>query len=288
VRTVAIAGRLLAVVVPAVLLLLSTPATPVAQQPSEAAAPQLGQPGKDVQWIPTPGPLVEKMLDMAKLTSHDYLVDLGSGDGVTVIAAARRGVKALGIEYDPKLVELARRKAAEAHVASRARFKRGDIFKTDFSDATVVTSFLLPSLNLQLRPTILAMKPGTRVVSNTFPMGEWEPDERVSIESCERWCAALLWIVPARVAGTWRTAQGELFLQQRFQKVAGTYAGIPIVDGRLAGDQLRFRAGDAAYTGRVEEGVIKGTRTIGSRTTRWQATLRQLAPFSVASPFGIP
>jgi SAM-dependent methyltransferase len=236
-----------------------------------AVEPRLGQPGKDVQWIPTPPALVEKMLDLARLTPADYLVDLGSGDGITVIAAAKRGARALGIEYDRKLVDIARRNAAAAQVGSRARFKRGDIFKIDFSDATVVTTFLLPSLNLQLRPTILAMKPGTRVVSNTFPMGEWEPDERASIEPCERWCTALLWIVPAHVAGTWRTTDGELTLQQHFQQVSGTLGRVPLADVALRADELRFRAGEAEYAGHVDGARINGARILEGRSTRWSA-----------------
>ncbi|MGC4086275.1 MAG: methyltransferase domain-containing protein [Vicinamibacterales bacterium] len=172
------------------------------QQKPEPAEPVLGQKGKDVQWVPSPAPLVEKMLDMAQVTPKDYLVDLGSGDGVTVIAAARRGVRAMGIEYDANLVEVSKRNATAAGVAHLVTFVRGDIFKKDFSKATVVTTFLLPSLNLQLRPTLLRMKPGTRVVSNTFPMGEWEPDDRVRLDGpCERWCEALFWVVPARVGG---------------------------------------------------------------------------------------
>jgi hypothetical protein len=250
--------------------LVLVPSSAATAQPP-VVDPQLGQPGKDVQWIPTPAALVEKMLDLARLTPKDYLVDLGSGDGVTVIAAAKRGARALGIEYDRTLVEAARRNATAAQVASRARFKRGDIFKTDFSNATVVTTFLLPSLNLQLRPTILAMKPGTRVVSNTFPMGEWEPDDRTSIEPCERWCTALLWIVPARVGGVWRTPQGELVLQQRFQHVSGSLRQVPVSDGRLKGDELSFRAGDVEYAGRVEEARITGTRTEGGVTSGWSA-----------------
>jgi hypothetical protein len=250
-----------------------------AQEPSSHPAdeqdstfqPQLGQKGKDVQWVPTPPALVEKMLDMAAVTPHDYLVDLGSGDGVTVIAAAKRGVRALGIEYDPKLVELSKKNAAAAGVSDRARFARGDIFKTDFSKATVVTTFLLPSLNLQLRPTILAMKPGTRVVSNTFPMGEWEPDETATIAPCERWCKALLWIVPARVGGTWRMSRGMLTLTQRFQVVTGTLDDAPITDGRLRGDAITFTADGVAYTGRVDGYRMSGTYEEDGRTREWTA-----------------
>jgi hypothetical protein len=250
------------------------PSQSASAQQAPAGEPQLGQPGKDVQWIPTPPALVEKMLDLAQLSPRDYLVDLGSGDGITVIAAAKRGARALGIEYDPKLVDLARRNAAVAQVAARARFKHGDVFKTDFSKATVVTIFLLPSLNLQLRPTVLAMKPGTRVVSNTFPMGDWEPDDRVSIEPCERWCTALLWIVPARVAGVWRTSEGEMVLQQRFQKVSGTLGRSSISDGKLVGDTLRFHIGETEYEGRADEGRMSGTRSEEGRSTNWSAVRR--------------
>ena len=177
------------------------------QEGGQPDAPRLNQPGKDVQWVPTPPALVEKMLDLAGLTPKDRLVDLGSGDGVLVIAAAQRGARARGIEYDRGLVEFSKRKAAEAGVSRLTRFVRGDIFKTDFSDATVVTTFLLPSMNLRLRPTFLAMKPGTRIVANTFAIADWQPDESVAIEPCERWCTALMWIVPARVGGTWRTPE---------------------------------------------------------------------------------
>src|SRR4051812_32503232 len=148
---------------------------PLALVAQETFQPTLNQPGKDVQWVPTPGPLVEKMLDMARLTPDDRLVDLGSGDGVVVIAAAKRGIRAWGIEYDPKLVEFSKRKAAEAGVASRTKFVRGDIFKTAFSDATVVTTFLLPSMNFRLQSTFLSLKPGTRIVANTFGIADWTP-----------------------------------------------------------------------------------------------------------------
>jgi hypothetical protein len=245
---------------------------PSAQQPSSTYQPEVGQKGKDVQWVPTPPALVEKMLDMAAVTPRDYLVDLGSGDGVTVIAAARRGVRALGIEYDGRLVEVARKNAAAAQVSDRTRFIRGDIFKTDFSNATVVTTFLLPSLNLQLRPTILAMKPGTRVVSNTFPMGEWEPDETATISPCERWCTALLWIVPARVGGTWRTSRGDdLVLTQKFQTISGTMGKTAIADGRLRGDLITFTAGGETFTGRVDGYRMQGTYLSGDRTREWNA-----------------
>lgn len=246
-----------------------------AQTAPTPAEPVLGQKGKDVQWVPTPTPLLEKMLDMAAVTPQDYLVDLGSGDGVTVIAAAQRGVRALGIEYDPNLVEVSKRNAKAAGVEKLVRFKRGDIFKTDFSKATVVTTFLLPSLNLQLRPTILAMKPGTRVVSNTFPMGEWEPDDTVEVDGpCERWCKALFWVVPARVGGTWRVGNRELTFTQKFQFVTGSLGDVPIADGRLRGTELTFRAGASTYRARVSDYRIEGTVETGGVTSSWTAVRR--------------
>ena len=241
-------------------------------QPAVPQEPVLNQKGKDVQWVPSQAELIEKMLDTAQVTPKDRFVDLGSGDGVTVIAAAKRGVRATGIEYDANLVEVSKRNAKAAGVEKLTRFVRGDIFKKDFSDSTVVFTFLLPSLNLQLRPTILAMKPGTRVVSNTFPMGEWEPDDTVSIDGpCERWCKALFWVVPARVGGSWRTARGELTLTQRFQFVEGTLGKEPIAEGRLRGAQLTFTAGGVTYTGTVDGTRISGTFDDGGRTGNWSA-----------------
>jgi hypothetical protein len=245
-----------------------------AQPQTSTDEPTVGQKGKDVQWVPTPPALVEKMLDLAELTPRDYLVDLGSGDGVTVIAAARRGAKAMGIEYDKELVELSKRNAAAAQVASRTKFVRGDIFKTDFSRATVVTTFLLPSLNLQLRPTILKMKPGTRVVSNTFPMGEWEPDATARIEPCERWCTALLWIVPAPVGGRWHTTKGELVLSQHFQMLSGTLDDRPIEDGRLRGTEIAFTVDGIRYTGTVDRRRMRGHYEANGRTEEWSAYVR--------------
>src|SRR6266702_3620430 len=138
--------------------------------------PQVGQAGKDVVWVPTPQELVNKMLDLAKVTPQDYLIDLGSGDGRTVITAAKRGARALGVEFNPDMVELSKRNAAKAGVSDKASFVEADIFRSDLSPATVITLFLLPDPNIKLRPTILTLKPGTRVVSNTFRMGDWEPD----------------------------------------------------------------------------------------------------------------
>src|SRR5688500_3559383 len=187
------------------------------QKPYE---PQVGQGGKDVVWVPTPQALVDKMLDIAKLTPQDFLIDLGSGDGRTVITAAKRGTRALGIEYNPDMVELSKRNAAAAGVTDKATFAKADLFESDFSKATVITMFLLPSINMKLRPTLLKLEPGTRLVSNTFTMEDWEADETATIsDDCTSWCTALLWIVPANVEGAWQHPQGELKLTQQFQVV---------------------------------------------------------------------
>jgi SAM-dependent methyltransferase len=260
----------------ACLVALTAAGSALAQQPNEYQ-PKVGQQGKDVIWVPTPQALVDKMLDMAKVTPQDYVVDLGSGDGRTVITAAKRGVKALGIEYNPDMVELSKRNAAKEGVGEKAKFIKADIFESDFSDATVVTLFLLPSLNVKLRPKLLEMKPGTRVVSNSFDMENWMPDETAdAVDGCTSYCRALFWIVPAKVAGTWQSAQGELKLEQTFQMVTGTLKSASgtatIANGRLAGDRLTFTAGDIQYAGKVAADTIEGTGTTGGKETPWRAT----------------
>jgi len=237
--------------------------------------PEVGQQGKDVVWVPTPEELVQKMLDMAKVTPKDFVMDLGSGDGRTVIAAAKRGARALGIEYNPDMVELSRRNAEQAGVSQRAKFEQSDLFKTDLSRATVITMFLLTDINLRLRPTILGLKPGTRVVSNTFRMGDWEPDETAEL-GCSSYCTAYFWIVPARVEGTWKTGQGELALRQKYQTLSGTLStggkSLPVQRGKLRGDQISFTAGGAEYRGRVGDKVIEGTVKTGAKSESWKAS----------------
>jgi SAM-dependent methyltransferase len=255
----------------AVAMLLAVDAISASGQNPAPPEPQINQPGKDVQWVPTPPALVEKMLDLARLTPEDRFVDLGSGDGVLVIAAAKRGARARGIEYDRALVELSKRRAQEAGVSDRARFVRGDIFKTNFSDATVVTTFLLPSMNLRLRPTFLAMNPGTRIVANTFAIADWEPDETVAIEPCERWCEAMLWVVPARVGGVWLTPKGDLTLTQRFQFISGTLGREPIDNGRLRGEEISFTAGGADYRGRVDGQRMHVSAIVNGQPVEWTA-----------------
>jgi SAM-dependent methyltransferase len=227
-----------------------------------------------VVWVPTPQALVDKMLDMAKVTPKDYVIDLGSGDGRTVITAAKRGAKALGIEYNPDMVELSKRNAAKAGVSDKATFTKADLFESDFSDAQVITMFLLSSINMKLRPKILDLKPGTRIVSNTFDMGEWKPDETAKVEGCTNWCTAHLWIVPAKVDGTWKTPQGDLTLKQTFQMVSGTLKNgnvVTPISGKLNGDQISFTAGSAQYAGHVNGNTIDGTVKGGSNG-KWTAS----------------
>jgi SAM-dependent methyltransferase len=158
--------------------------------------PYSGQPGKDVIWVPTPPALVEKMLDMARVTPRDYVIDLGSGDGRNVIAAARRGASALGVEYDRQLLEIARKNAADAGVAGKARFVHGDMFEADISKATVLALFLLPDNLRKLKPKFEKLRPGTRIVTNGFEIDGWKPVKVGRIETdCGGWCTAYLYIV---------------------------------------------------------------------------------------------
>ena len=248
--------RLLMVVVAVLLAHGTAMAQATATKPFE---PTVGQAGKDVVWVPTPQALVEKMLDMAKLTPQDFHMDLGSGDGRTVITAAKRGARSEGIEYNPDMVTLSQRNAKEAGVGDRAIFRRADIFETDFSKANVITLFLLPGLNVRLRPAILNMRPGTRIVSNTFTMEDWTPDQTETVGGdCVSWCTAHLWIVPAKVQGTWDVpGRGTLTLNQTFQVVAGTLANAQISNGKLRGDEISFTAGGTNYTGKVDGNTMQ-------------------------------
>jgi precorrin-6B methylase 2 len=234
--------------------------------------PHVGQEGKDVVWVPTAQALVDQMLNLAQLKPSDFLMDLGSGDGRTVITAARRGARALGIEFNPDMVALAQRNAKQAGVAERAQFRRGDLFEADLTQATVITMFLLPSINMQLRPKLLELKPGTRIVTNSFTMEDWQADKVANAErDCSSYCTAYLWIVPAKVDGAWKTPQGELALTQQFQSFTGTLNGSP-VSGRLQGDQITFKAGSTQYRGRVNGDRIEATATSGGTSSRWVAT----------------
>ncbi len=240
--------------------------------------PHEGQQGKDVIWVPTSQALVDKMLDLAKVTPQDYVMDLGAGDGRTVITAAKRGARAVGIEYNPDMVELAKRNAAKAGVSEKVQFIKADLFETDLSQATVITMFLLPEINMRLRPQILNLKPGTRIVSNTFTMEEWQADETAEVtdsDKCSTYCTALLWIVPAKVEGTWKLSEGQLTLKQKFQTVSGTLNSgannTTLTNVRLRGDQISFTAGSTQYTGLLNGNGMQGTFKSGAKAGAWNA-----------------
>jgi SAM-dependent methyltransferase len=242
--------------------------------------PTVGQAGKDTVWVPTPISLVEKMLDLAKVTPRDYVMDLGSGDGRNVIAAAKRGARAHGVEYNPDMVELSRRTAEKEGVADKATFSQGDMFEADISQANVMALFLLPDNMRRLTPKFLAMKPGSRIVANAFGIDGWEPDKTERAEGeCGSWCTALLFIVPAKVEGTWKLPQGELALEQKFQMISGTLDSggkkVPITNGRMNGEEITFTAGNVTYVGQVKGNTMQG-RTKGASNGAWTASRSDL------------
>ena len=260
----------------ALLLSFFTAASFAQRQPAKTYEPEVGQAGKDVVWVPTSQALVNKMLDMAKVTPSDYVIDLGSGDGRTVITAAKRGARAHGIEYNPDMVELSKRAAAKEGMSEKATFAKADLFESDFSQATVITMFLLPDINIKLRPKILSLKPGTRIVSNSFTMGEWTADQTETVtEGCTSYCTAYLWIVPAKVEGAWRLPQGELTLKQTFQTLTGTLntggGSARISNAKMNGDRIVFTVGGAQYTGQVKGTTIEGTVKSSDGTRNWSA-----------------
>jgi SAM-dependent methyltransferase len=260
------------------------PLPELAPTPGEPGQPREGQAGKDVIWLPTPEALVERMLAMAQVGPRDVVYDLGSGDGRMVIAAARRGARAVGVEFNPDLVAFSGKRARIEGVAEKVLFVQGDIFATDFGEATVVTLYLLPSLNLRLRPTLLGLRPGTRVVSHAFGMEDWSPDE-VSRGGGR---TAYLWIVPAAVEGPWRLdlkggPSFDLTLTQRYQKVEGSIAlgaaEAGLREPLLRGDAIRFGFVDAAGTWHELAGTVAGGRMSGTYRTaggagEWTAVRR--------------
>jgi precorrin-6B methylase 2 len=257
---------------PLLLALLAT-ANAAAQAQEKAYEPTPGQAGKDVVWVPTPQELVEKMLDMAQVTPQDVVMDLGSGDGRNVIAAAKRGARAIGFEFNPDMVALSRRRAKEAGVSEKATFVEGDMFEADISKATVLALFLLPSNLDKLAPKFLALRPGTRIVNNTFNVTGWDADATETVEgTCQSWCTAMLNIVPAKAAGTWRLGNNDLTLTQNFQMVTGTLGSTAISGGRLRGEEITFKAGDTEYKGKVTGDRMEGTATTGGKSQSWSAT----------------
>jgi len=248
----------------------ATTQAPPAQGPYE---PKIGQPGKDVVWVPSPESTVEKMLDVAKVTPQDFVVDLGSGDGRNVIAAAKRGARALGVEYNPDMVELSKRNAAKAGVGDKATFVQGDMYAAEFSQATVLALFLLPDNLLKLRDKFAALKPGTRIVANTFGIEDWTADETITIDGdCQSWCTVLLYVVPAQVDGTWDTPQGTLTLKQQFQVVSGSLGTASIENGRVKGDEVSFSVAGTPYKARVTGDTMTGTLMASAAETAWRAT----------------
>jgi SAM-dependent methyltransferase len=234
----------------------------------EPYKPTVGQQGKDAVWVPTSEAMVERMLDHAGVTSKDFVIDLGSGDGRTIIAAAKRGARGRGVEYNADLVEYSKRKAAEAGVADKATFVQGDMYQADISDATVLALFLLPSNVERLVPKFLELPPGTRIVANTLWVNDWTPDDTQTQEQdCDNWCTSKLFIIPARVAGSWRLqkADGVLSLSQRYQMIEGTYtppSGSPLaVIGRLRGRYLTLTIEGLEYAGAVNGDRIDGTES---------------------------
>jgi len=232
--------------------------------------PQVGQAGKDVVWVPTPDEIVQRMLRMAKVTPQDTVYDLGAGDGKIAIAAGKMGATAVGIEYNPDMAKLAQCYVQSENLAGKARIIQGDVFKEDFSKATVVTMYLLPELNLKLRPIILEMKPGTRVTSHQFTMGDWEADETAEVD----YRTAYLWIVPAKVQGTWTlreqgpgNAQYTVNLTQKFQKITGDVATgsakQPLVGATVRGEEIRFAFNDDKGVTRTLTGTVRGNELTG-------------------------
>jgi SAM-dependent methyltransferase len=257
-------------------LLSGTPL--LAQNQGSVFVPEVGQEGKDVVWVPTPQELVDTMLSIAGVSPADYVVDLGSGDGRTVITAAKLGARATGVEYNPEMVALSKRNASQEGYAAKTEFLQADLFEFDLSKATVITMFLLPDINLKLRPKILDLKPGTRIVSNTFTMGEWEADLEVTTEeNWNSWNTALLWYVPAKVNGDWKLDQGVLSLDQEFQMFYGKFnkggTAANVSDGRLRGEEITFKIGNNLYTGTVKGNTMSGTfvNSKDGKTSDWSA-----------------
>jgi SAM-dependent methyltransferase len=248
-------------------------------QTAKPFEPVSGQAGKDVVWVPSPPEMVNKLMELGNVTAKDIVMDLGSGDGRNVIAAAKLGARALGVEYNPDMVALSRRLAQEAGVADKAQFVEADMYTYDISNATVMALFLLPVNMNKLAPKFFNLAPGSRIVANTFGIDGWEPDERVTLPpatECESWCEALLWIVPAKVAGTWTMPNGTMTLTQEYQTVQGTIAvggsAQTVKMGRLRGEEIKFTADDVTYKGKVTGNTIQGTMTTPKGERPWTAT----------------
>ncbi len=246
----------------------------VTAQGDDVYKPTVGQEGKDVIWVPTDDSLVRLMLEAAKVTPNDLVYDLGAGDGKIAIAAARDfGATAVGIEYNPEMAALAQRNAERAGVADKVKIIHADIFVEDFSDATVVTLYLLPHLNMRLRPTLLDMKPGTRIVSNSFDMENWQPDEYLNTE----YRSGYFWIVPAKVQGSWSLSglpgNGpiSLDLSQQFQIVEGVAKSngveLALIEPKLSGENFSFEFVDAKGLQQKVELKVAGDQMTGKASS---------------------
>ncbi|MGH8642634.1 MAG: SAM-dependent methyltransferase [Burkholderiales bacterium] len=240
-----------------------------------------------VPYVPTPQEVVDRMLEMAKVGPHDYLIDLGSGDGRIVVTAARKhGARGFGVDLNPVRIQEANERARKAGVADKVAFYQRDLFETDLDSATVVTMYLLPQVNIELRPKLLKLKPGTRLVSHDFDMGDWKPDTHAKVESREKYGGSggtsdiYFWVVPAAVAGAWQwelrasgkeQAAYELRLEQRYQAISGTVTvgggTAKITNARLRGEEIRF-AFTASINGQAVRhefsGRINGDSVTGS------------------------
>ena len=252
---------------------------PAAPQPAKPFEPVSGQAGKDVVWVPSPPDMVNKMMELGAVTAKDFVIDLGSGDGRNVIAAAKLGARALGVEYNADMVALSKKLALEAGVGDKAQFVQADMYEFDISKATVMALFLLPVNMNRLAPKFFNLAPGSRIVANTFGIEGWEPDARVTLPSaseCESWCEALLWIVPAKIAGTWAMPDGSMTLTQDYQTVQGTITiggqAETVVMGRLRGEEFTFTAGGRTYKGIAKGDTMSGSMTTPKGDVPWTAT----------------
>jgi precorrin-6B methylase 2 len=244
---------------------------PLFAEQAKPYRPVPGQSGKDSVWVPTTYPMIAKMLDLAKVRPDDLAIDLGSGDGRMVIAVAQRGARAIGVEWNPDLIALSEQRARAAGVANKVRFVRHDMFTYDLSEATLLPLFMLPEQFEKLTAKFLGLRPGTRIVVNTYQIPEWEADQKATIGgACARWCEAYLYIVPARVAGVWKTELGELKLDQFRQRIFGTLVtdGKAVqVTGRLLGADITFTAADVRYSGVVNGNEMRITPPTGAPWT---------------------
>jgi len=258
-----------------VVVSFASAAVAVLAQEKKPFEPVVGQAGKDVVWVPTPTATVEKMLDMARVTPKDFVMDLGSGDGRNIIHAAKRGAHGLGVEWNQDMVDLSNRLAREAGVADKAKFVQGDMYAADISKANVMAMFLLTENLDRLMPKFLDLRPGSRIVINGFGITGWSPDvtDRANGD-CGSWCTVHLFFVPAKVGGTWQMPGGQLIIKQSFQKITGTMSSggksIPI-EGSLTGEAITFTAGGATYTGRVNGNAMSGD-VKGGPSGKWSAT----------------